>query len=67
MADDKTQRLIDLLRGMLRAIENGGIDSEELPGDPDAGIPPYKWHEEWASYTRDALDEYDAEQRNYAL
>ena len=41
---------------MLGAIEGNGIDSEEISGDFQTGIPPHKWHEEWAAYARRDLE-----------
>lgn len=53
--DQEVERLREALRQMLRAIDAGSIDSEQLPGDMDSGIAPYKWHEEWAYHARAAL------------
>lgn len=44
--------LLRLVQHMLGAIDGGHIDSEEVDGDERAGIPPHKWHEEWASIAR---------------
>lgn len=45
------------LRHMLGVIKGGGIDSEQIDGDYEAGIPPHKWHEEWAAYVERDLKE----------
>lgn len=47
--------LLDLLRHMLGAIDGNSIDSAEIDGDYESGIPPHKWHEQWAHYARAAL------------
>ena len=44
------QKMVEALGSMLLAIKNGQIDSPELDGDPEAGIPPHRWHEEWAHH-----------------
>lgn len=38
---------------MLKAIDAGSIDSEEI--DLGDGNQPHRWHEEWAHGTRDIL------------
>lgn len=45
---------------MVEAIKNGVIDSQELDGEPEVGIPPHKWHEEWLFYAEAALSEAKA-------
>lgn len=52
---DALLKCAEALREMLGAIEAGSIDSEECPGDPDSGIMPYRWHQEWAHYAKSAL------------
>lgn len=52
---DEVDRMRDLVQHMLGAIDGGHIDSEQIDGDYDSGIPPHKWHEEWAYYARAAL------------
>lgn len=47
--------LLDLVQHMLGAIEGNTIDSEQIDGDHEAGIPPHKWHEQWAYYARAAI------------
>lgn len=49
-------RLRNVVEQMLAAIERGAIDSEENAGEPEVGIPPHRWHEEWSFYARAALD-----------
>lgn len=49
----------EALREMVQAARNGHIDSEDMPGDPDSGIMPYKWHEEWAHHAKAALSQLE--------
>jgi hypothetical protein len=51
----RVKELEEALKHMLGAIDSGGIDSEEIDGDERNGIPPHKWHEEWASIARTVL------------
>ena len=37
----------EALERMIEAIETSNIDSPEIEGDMDAGIPPHRWHDEW--------------------
>ena len=46
---------VGALEQMLTAVDAGDIDSVEMGGEPEVGIAPYRWHEEWAHYTRDLL------------
>jgi len=41
---------------LLEAIDAGQLEmnSPELDGDPESGIPPHPWHEEWLYYARRA-------------
>lgn len=50
-------RLRALVQTMLTAIDDGQIDSPELDGEPEAGIPPHRWHEEWRYSAERALAE----------
>lgn len=47
--------LSPVVRAMLDAIAAGQIDSPELPGEPEVGIFPYRWHEEWEAAAMAAL------------
>jgi len=53
----RSRRMEEALRHMLGAIDGNTIDSEEIAGDYDSGIPPHKWHEQWAYYARAALED----------
>lgn len=52
---DAHERCVKFLREMVEAAEKGHIDSEQLPGEPEVGLRPYKWHEEWTHYAKEAL------------
>jgi hypothetical protein len=47
--------LVNALKEMIAAIDANSIDSEMLPGEPEVGIHPHKWHDEWAFYVRAIL------------
>lgn len=47
--------LVNALGEMIAAIDANAIDSEMLPGEPEVGIHPHKWHDEWAHYVRAIL------------
>jgi hypothetical protein len=55
--------LIEALEVMIEAVENGGIDSPTMDGEPEVGIPPFKWHEEWLFYARLALSSLGGSER----
>lgn len=47
--------LSPVVQQMLNAIAEGQIDSAEMAGEPEVGIPPYRWHEEWAAAASAAM------------
>lgn len=47
--------LSPIVQQMLNAIAEGQIDSPELAGEPEVGIQPYRWHEEWAAAASAAM------------
>lgn len=51
----RVEKLERLTRIMVEAIDGGDVDSRELDGEPEVGIPPHKWHEEWVYNARQAL------------
>lgn len=52
---DVGKKAIELIGDMLGAIDCGTIDSEEIPADESNGVPPYKFHQEWAYHARRLL------------
>lgn len=53
-------QMLEALKHMLGAIDGGHIDSEQVDGNERDGIPPHKWHEEWASIARAAIAKAEA-------
>ena len=49
------EALVNALSEMIAAIDASAIDSEMLPGEPEVGINPHKWHDEWAHHVRAIL------------
>lgn len=54
-------QMLEALKHMLAAIDGGHIDSEQVDGNERDGIPPHKWHEEWASIARAAINSAESE------
>ncbi len=48
--------MAELLLHMIEAIDGGSVDSVQLDGEPEVGIPPHRWHEEWVFYARAAMN-----------
>lgn len=55
-----TDKLVYALRQMINAVETGNIDSPEIQGEPENGIPSHRWHEEWVFHAKQALAAHEA-------
>lgn len=56
---DKEAKLLNLVKIMLEAIDNGTVDSDKIDGDYETGIPPHKWHDKWVYFALEAVLEQE--------
>jgi hypothetical protein len=56
----RAERAEAVVRQVIEAYDSGNLElnSPELDGDIESGIPPHPWHEQWLYHARQALATY---------